>query len=280
MAQGRTEHKGQADRLGARLEELNVAIGRVARSDGDDGALAAELAKLNEEYGQTQDQLADVSHTLERMVTGGPGEADVRQALQNLDVLWDELFPAEKERIVKLLVQEVAVTKDSLLIRLRLNGLNSLVAELQAGCTAELAGEGAAGGNGPARLDTEGQTLDLRVPMEFKVRGGRKEIILPPDAETEPQAQPNGPLAVALGKAFRWQKMLEEGEVGSLSALASRGGMDRSYVGRMLQLAYLAPDIVQAIVDGCEPDGLSLGQLLGNVPMKWEQQREQLGMPA
>ena len=61
---------------------------------------------------------------------GGPTEDDVREALQKLDPLWDELFPAEKERIVKLLVQEVVVGQDSLLIRLRLHGLNSLVAEL------------------------------------------------------------------------------------------------------------------------------------------------------
>ena len=61
----------------------------------------------------------------------GTTEDDVREALQKLDPLWDELFPAEKERIVKLLMQEVVVSPDGLLIRLRMNGLNSLVAELQ-----------------------------------------------------------------------------------------------------------------------------------------------------
>ncbi len=47
----------------------------------------------------------------------GTTEDDVQEALQKLDPLWDELFPAEKERIVKLLVQEVVVGQDSLLIR-------------------------------------------------------------------------------------------------------------------------------------------------------------------
>ena len=257
--QERTELQGQRERLETRLVELKRAIGRLARSDGDDGALAAELAKLNEEYRQTQDQLADAGHALEAMVADGPGEDDVRQALQNLDMLWDELFPVEKERIVKMLVQEVVVTKGGLLIRLRLNGLNSLVGELA--------------GDGPAVPDKDGQTLDAGVAMEFKVRGGRKEIVLPPGAEAGLKAQPNGTLVVAVGKAFRWRKMLEAGEVGSLSALADRVGLDRSYVGRMLQLADLAPDIVQAIVAGREPDGLSLGQLLGDVPVGWEEQR-------
>jgi hypothetical protein len=87
-------------------------------------------------------------------------------------------------------------------------------------------------------------------------------------------------LAVALGKAFKWQKMLEVGEARSLSALADQVGLDRSYVRRILRLVDLAPDIVQAIVAGHEPNGLSLAQLLNDVPMEWEQQRMQLGMPA
>jgi len=76
----------------------------------------------------------------------------VRQALQKLDPLWDELFPAEKERIVKLLVQEVVVSQDGLVIRLRLNGLNSLVAELA--------------GDGPVETAEDGRTADIVVPVE------------------------------------------------------------------------------------------------------------------
>ena len=76
----------------------------------------------------------------------------MRQALQKLDPLWDELFPAEKERIVKLLVQEVVVSQDGLVIRLRLNGLNSLVAELA--------------GDGPVETAEDGRTADIVVPVE------------------------------------------------------------------------------------------------------------------
>lgn len=121
---------------------------------------------------------------MEAMGSCGPTEDDVREALQKLDPLWDELFPAEKERIAKLLVDAVVVNKDGLVIRLRLHGLNALVAELQ--------------GDGPVEIGKDGQTVDVRVPMEFKTRGGRKEIILPPDADAEPKAQLNRPLVLAL----------------------------------------------------------------------------------
>lgn len=62
--------------------------------------------------------------------------------------------------------------------------------------------------------------------MEFKTRGGRKEIILPPNAEAEPKAQPHQPLVLAL--AHRWQRMLDSGSVPGLEAIAlgttQRGG--------------------------------------------------------
>ena len=185
----------------------------------------------------------------------------MREALQKLDPLWDELFPAEKERIVKLLMQEVVVSPDGLLIRLRLNGLNSLVAELQ--------------GDGPAELARDGQTVDLRVPIEFKVRGGRKEIILPPDANTTPDVGPRRPIVIALARAYKWQQMLDAGLVGSLAELAGEVGVDRSYAGRVLRLTSLAPDIAQAILRGVEPDGLSLAGFRAGLPVCWHEQRKQ-----
>ena len=127
----------------------------------------------------------------------------------------------------------------------------------------------------------DGQTVDVRVPMEFKTRGGRKEIIsvrspsgLPPDAATAADVGPRSPLVVALARAYRWQKMLDTGEVGSMDELAKRQGVDRSYVGRIVKLADLAPDIIKAILRGDEPDGLSLEKLRKNLPVRWEEQRK------
>ena len=59
-------------------------------------------------------------------------EAEVREALQQLDPLWDELFPAEQARIVQLLVERVDVGPDGADIRLRTEGLTNLVADLSA----------------------------------------------------------------------------------------------------------------------------------------------------
>jgi len=118
--------------------------------------------------------------------------------------------------------KEVVLSRNGLLIRLRLHGPNSLVAELQ--------------GDSPGELGGDGQTLHVHVPMELKRRGGRKEIVLPPEAHTTPDVGPRRPIVVALARAFKWQKMLDTGEVGSVGELATRYGLGRSYVGRILKL--------------------------------------------
>jgi hypothetical protein len=55
--------------------------------------------------------------------------------------------------------------------------------------------------------------------------------------------------------------------------LAHAVGCDRAYLGRMLRLTSLAPDIIEAILRGDEPDGLSLEKLRKNLPVRWEEQR-------
>ena len=68
-----------------------------------------------------------------RKKADGISEADARKALQQLDPLWHELFPAEQARIVTLLVERVDIGTDGLNVRLRMDGLNELAREMLAG---------------------------------------------------------------------------------------------------------------------------------------------------
>ena len=83
----------------------------------------------------------------------------------------------------------------------------------------------------------------------------------------------------ALARAFHWQELVDSGKYASISDLAEALGLDRSYVSRIMRLALLAPDIVEAIVQGREPSGLSLKRLVKGMPMGWEEQREGFAMP-
>jgi hypothetical protein len=80
----------------------------------------------------------------------------------------------------------------------------------------------------------------------------------------------------ALARAFRWKRLLDDGRFTSISEIAAAEKIDRGYVGTILRLTLLAPDIVQAILDGRQPEGLGLSDLLQPFPLEWELQRAQL----
>jgi len=128
-------------------------------------------------------------------------------------------------------------------------------------------------------LVADGDNILIRIPMRFKKRGGRKEIIAPEGLDSAfPVAAPaQEPIVTALARAHRWQRMLDAGEVTSIAELAERLDVDSSYVGRILRLTLLAPDIIEAILAGREPSGLSLAKLTQTLPMLWNEQRQLFG---
>jgi len=81
-----------------------------------------------------------------------------------------------------------------------------------------------------------------------------------------------------LARAHRWKALLESGWYRGLSDLARALHLDTSYVSRHLNLTLLAPDIVQMILRGDEPSGLSLERLMKEMPLEWEAQRDTLAL--
>ena len=77
-------------------------------------------------------------------------------------------------------------------------------------------------------------------------------------------------LVKALARAFRWRRMLETSVVSTVGEIAVREKINKSYVSRVLRLTLLAPDIVEAILDGRQPTEMTLRGLLKGVPVEWE----------
>ena len=128
------------------------------------------------------------------------------------------------------------------------------------------------------KATVEKGTLILTIPMRFKRRSGRKEIVVPAEAGLEPQAPAQDALVTAVARAFRWRELMENGRFPSMSALAKHLGIDRRYVGRTLNLSLLAPDLVDAILAGHEPSGMSFEKLNAlDMPALWTDQRKELG---
>jgi hypothetical protein len=123
------------------------------------------------------------------------------------------------------------------------------------------------------RLD--GMTLVVRIPMRFQRRGDRKRIVAPDGSEIAPAAkpQPDGTLVKALARGWRWQRMLDDGVYATVSELGDAENISKSYVSRILRLALLAPDIVEAILAGGTDQVLMLEKLKKPLPVGWEEQR-------
>ena len=116
--------------------------------------------------------------------------------------------------------------------------------------------------------------LTVTVPMIFRKRGGRKLVIAPNgvDAWALPRARIDNTMVKALARAHRWKKQLDSGRFQTVQDLAEAEKINPSYIARVLRLTLLAPDIVEAILDGRQPVGLQLDDLLAPFPVEWEQQ--------
>ena len=130
-----------------------------------------------------------------------------------------------------------------------------------------------------AETRLHGNTLVVRIPMRFQRRGGRKRIVAPDGSELAPatKPQPDGTLIKALARAWRWQRMLDEGAYTSVSEIGEAEAIGKSYVSRILRLALLAPDIVEAILTGRMDQRMMLEQLERPLPASWEEQLNYLG---
>jgi hypothetical protein len=114
--------------------------------------------------------------------------------------------------------------------------------------------------------------------MRFQRRGGRKQIVAPDGSAISPSSkpQPDRTLAKALARAWRWQRMLDDGVYASVSEIGDAENISKSYVSRILRLALLAPDIVEAILAGRTDQVLVLERLERRFSWSWEEQHELL----
>jgi hypothetical protein len=122
-------------------------------------------------------------------------------------------------------------------------------------------------------MTEDDRTVTVRIPLVFKKHGGRKTVISPDGHVWEP-SEPlvDRALVRALARAFRWQRLLDDGVHGTFEDLARAERVSQSYVSRVLRLTLLAPDIVDAILDGRQPASVKLDGLLEGFPVEWSQQ--------
>jgi hypothetical protein len=97
--------------------------------------------------------------------------------------------------------------------------------------------------------------------------------------EQEPKPKPDPILIKAVAEGHGWFEELRSGTIPSVGDLAAHHGIDQGDVSRRLPLTFLAPDIVEAILEGRQPFELTAARMMRirDLPISWDKQRQRLG---
>ena len=118
------------------------------------------------------------------------------------------------------------------------------------------------------------QAVTVTVPFTIRKRGGRKLVITPDGvaAVAAPRARVDSALLKALARGFRWRKLLETGDFATIEEIAEAENINPSYVSRVLRMTLLAPEIVEAILAGRQPEGLTMARAMQPFSLDWRRQ--------
>ena len=128
------------------------------------------------------------------------------------------------------------------------------------------------------RNATVGSPVTLEIPISMNKKGARKFIKAPNGTDIVSTRLPkyDDTLIKAVIRAHDWQGRIESGLVASVAELALKEGIGENYVGKIIRLTELAPDITMAILNGRQPPSMTLSQM-EDVPLLWEEQRQAFG---
>lgn len=132
-----------------------------------------------------------------------------------------------------------------------------------------------------ARNYITGQQRVTMVPLTIRRKNNRKIMTPPPGERSVLGAGGEDiPMIRTLGKAFYWQKLLDQGKYPTIRDLAVSMKLEQGWVAEVLRMTTLAPDIIESILDGQQPRHLNLATLRGRhdqLPRDWQEQRKALG---
>jgi DNA invertase Pin-like site-specific DNA recombinase len=125
--------------------------------------------------------------------------------------------------------------------------------------------------------NSEGQPVVLTIEVKLKRCGGEMRLIIPGSAAIDQRRQPVSSLIKAVSRASDWIRRMEGGEFKHQRDLAKAMKLEPRYINSILRVAFLAPEITEAIIDGRQPPDLTLASLKGVLPMSWQQQNKLIG---
>jgi DNA invertase Pin-like site-specific DNA recombinase len=205
------------------------------------------------------DMLTNPTKLLEGFATAGMPADQIRKMLARAPRLAVALSgsPKDRAKLVRSLVEKVIVDEKTIIIKVRpcaLLGSDVL---------------------SPALDDRSASAIELTTAVVFKQRGVETKLILPGLDQPNHSARRDPALIKAIARGRVWLDELITGRALSLQALAERDGITRRYIRRLIGLAFLSPELVEAILQGRQPVALTATRLTAlDLPLEWGEQRK------
>jgi site-specific DNA recombinase len=207
-----------------------------------------------------------------------PYSVDDKQALiasaQVFAKRWTALKPAEKIKALKMFVRRVTIGRDGIQIALKRHGLLTVFAENHKDLATRVIQDASMW---EANAD---DIHKIQVTACLKRCGIETKLIIAERTPLTVHSRTQHALQSALAKALEWNQKLIDGKVESMAALAKQEGVTQRYIAHVIKLAFLAPDIMNAILKGRVPHDLTLTRLKKDLPLDWAQQRKIFGITA
>jgi DNA invertase Pin-like site-specific DNA recombinase len=129
-----------------------------------------------------------------------------------------------------------------------------------------------------ATSDLNQEPVTLRTETKLKRSGGELRLIIPSQSTDRASGTAVPALVKAISRAHEWVRQIVAGEFKDQRAIAEATGLNERYVSRIIQSAFLAPQIVEAIVKGRQAPEMSLVTLLDDVPLSWTEQTARINL--
>jgi len=119
----------------------------------------------------------------------------------------------------------------------------------------------------------DADSLKLTIDAQLKRCGREMRLILPGESDKKTPARFDATLIKAIARGYGWHQRLLSGKAISVEALSNELGFTKRYVNRIIRCALLAPDIIERVLEGRQPPGLTLNRLFRDIPADWAEQR-------
>jgi site-specific DNA recombinase len=168
-------------------------------------------------------------------------------------------LPSQRAELIRGLIEQIIIGETAISITVRTRLLGS--------------------GTDSTLQPAMSRTIVLSAPVEFRRRGVETKLVLPATVQLDKPARRDPALLKAIARGRLWFEELAAGRAASIQAIADREGMTQRYISRLLPLAFLAPELIEAILQGQQPIDLSAARLTNRIdlPLDWAEQRELLG---